>query len=95
MKIEYFLFYFPGTVNRYGRLEPVNVQVIPGRILEDTEVENLAKDLDSVIKYGTHSNLINFIGICEDKNTIFAVFEQAWPSLKHGKSYHFEHFTYF
>ena len=69
-------------MNRYGHLEPVNVQVIPGRILEDTEVENLAKDLDYVIKYGTHSNLINIIGICEDKDTLFAVFEQAWPSLK-------------
>ena len=73
---------FLGTVNRYGRLEPVNVQVIPSRILDDTEVENLAKDLDSVIKFGTHSNLISFIGICEDKDTIFSVFEQAWPSLK-------------
>ena len=63
-------------------MEPVNVQVIPSRILDDTEVENLAKDLDSVIKFGTHSNLISFIGICEDKDTIFSVFEQAWPSLK-------------
>ena len=71
-----------GQVNRYGRMEHVNIQVVPGKILEESEVEVLAKDLDSVLKYGTHSNLINFIGICEDKDTIFAVFEQAWPSLK-------------
>ena len=56
--------------------------MVPGKILEESEVEVLSKDLDTVLKYGSHSNLINFIGICEDKDTIFAVFEQAWPSLK-------------
>ena len=58
------------------------MQVVPGRILEEAEVEILARDLELVIGYGTHSNLVSFIGICEDKDTIFAVFEPAWPSLK-------------
>lgn len=71
-----------GTVNKRGAIEAVNIQVVPGKILEDSEMQFMVKDLDLVVSYGHHPNLIQLVGLCEDKDTIFVVFEQAWPTLK-------------
>ncbi len=71
-----------GNVNKSGGMEAVNVQVVPGKILEDREMRSLAKDLEVVVRYGNHENLIQLIGLCEEKDTIFVVIEQAWPTLK-------------
>jgi len=71
-----------GKVNKRGHIEAVNIQVVPGKILEEDEFKTLSKDLDTVIRYGFNPHLIQLIGICEDKDTIFVVFEQAWPTLK-------------
>ena len=71
-----------GKVNKRGHIENVNIQVVPGKILEESEFKTLSKDLECVIRYGFHPNLIQLIGLCEDKDTIFVVFEQAWPTLK-------------
>ena len=71
-----------GNVNKKGKLESVNIQVVPAKILEDNEMKKLVQDIDIVVKYGEHPNLLQFIGLCEDKETLFVVFEQAWPTLK-------------
>ena len=46
-------------------------------------MKKLIADIEIVLNYGdAHPNLIQFIGLCEDKETLFVVFEQAWPTLK-------------
>jgi endothelial-specific receptor tyrosine kinase len=71
-----------GTVNKNSLREAVNIQVVPGKILEEDEMRTMMKDLEMVVRYENHPNLVQLVGLCEDKDTIFVVLEQAWPSLK-------------
>lgn len=71
-----------GNVNKRGVVESAKVQVVPAKILDDEEMRNLVKDLDMVLKFGQSPNVMQLVGLCEDKDTLFVVTEDIWPTLK-------------
>ena len=56
--------------------------MIIGKILEEEEMQAMTASLELVIRYGSHPNLIQLIGLCEDKETIFVVLEEGTLTLK-------------
>jgi len=53
-----------------------------GKILEEEETQAMTQSLDLLIRCSNHVNLIQLIGLCEDKETIFAVVEEGTLTLK-------------
>jgi len=72
-----------GSVNQGSQFSACNVQVVPSRMLERAERNAMLKDLDTSIKAGSHINLVNLIGICEDQDTLLVVLDSGDVSLKH------------
>ena len=70
------------TVNKRGAISRANVQVVPGKVLIANEVKDLTKDLDVAVRCGNHCNLIQLVGICEDKDTLFVSYEDTDDCLK-------------
>ena len=53
-----------------------------GKILEEEEMQAMTQSLDLLIRCGDHPNLIQLLGLCEDKETIFVVVEEGNLTLK-------------
>ena len=71
------------TVNKQGAISRANVQIVPvGKVLVPSELQTLTKDLDVAVKCGTYPNLVQLVGICEDKDTLFVALEDTDDCLK-------------
>ena len=51
-------------------------------MLVPQELQTLTKDLDVAVKCGTFPNLVQLVGICEDKDTLFVALEDTDDCLK-------------
>jgi hypothetical protein len=45
-------------------------------------MQAMTQSLDLLMRSGNHANLIQLIGLCEDKETIFVVLEEGTLTLK-------------
>ena len=53
-----------------------------GKVLVSQELQSLTKDLEVAVKCGTFPNLVQLVGICEDKDTLFVALEETDDCLK-------------
>jgi len=71
-----------GSVNQGSQFTGCNVQVVPNKIMDRDERSAMLKDLDTSINAGSHINVANLIGICEDQETLLVVMENGDMNLK-------------
>lgn len=51
-------------------------------LLDEEKKRNMLKDLDVLIRVGSHSNVVKLVGICENPETLFIVVELHPATLK-------------
>ncbi len=71
-----------GKVNKRGVEEAAIVQVVPGKLLEASEIRAMTHAIDVVARCCGHRNLLGLIGLCEEQDAVFVVIEEGTATLK-------------
>lgn len=71
-----------GILEKDNALIPVSVYNIADRRLTLDQKQNMLKDMDLVIKTRKHEHILEFIGTCENIDTVSLVFENSSLTLK-------------
>lgn len=71
-----------GVLERDNALAAVSVYSIADRRLTNDQKLNMLKDMDAIIKAGKHPHILEFIGTCENIDTVSVIFENSPLTLK-------------
>lgn len=71
-----------GILEKDNALIPVSVYNIADKRLTRDQKHNMLRDMDLVIKTTKHENVLEFIGTCENIDTVSIVFENTSLTLK-------------
>lgn len=71
-----------GILEKDNALVPVSVYNIADKRLTRDQKHNMLKDMDALIKAGKHEHVLEFIGSCENIDTVSIVFENSSLTLK-------------
>ncbi|XP_059469461.1 putative inactive tyrosine-protein kinase Wsck [Neocloeon triangulifer] len=71
-----------GTVNHKGFPVPVAIHSIADVLMSKDDRKSMLKDLDMLVRPGTHDNLISLIGTCEHPEILYVAIEHHPATLK-------------
>ena len=71
-----------GIVNIDQEAVNANVYIIPNKMMERSEHQSMLRHLDLNVKAKVHDNIVNLIGICEEKETTLIVLDAIEMELK-------------
>nr|CAD7590676.1 unnamed protein product [Timema genevievae] len=71
-----------GTVHQRGLPMPVAINTIADGELSRADKKLMLQELDVLIRIGSHNNVIHLVGVCENPDVLFVVFEYHPESLK-------------
>lgn len=71
-----------GKVNNRGAEDAAIVQVVPGKIMDEREMREMAREVDAVARCDDHPNVLGLIGVCEERDALFVVLREGDTTLK-------------
>ena len=58
------------------------VQVIPGKMMDEREMQEMAREVDAVARCDDHPNVLGLVGVCEERDALFVVLREGVTTLK-------------
>ena len=58
------------------------VQVIPGKMMDAREMQEVAREVEAVARCDDHPNVLGLIGVCEERDALFVVLREGVTTLK-------------